>query len=338
MKFANWCVGLGIGKLKPKNFSLLLVCLLSLLAAPAIQAEPPVHLSPGDMFGLLSFRSVPAPIKLQATCSAETGACWEARGLNKENIDQVIDACWKEAKKCPKVCKDEYFARRKAGMGSVASDPLFRGRRGEDTSCVPGVDELTHPAGKVKANDSTVRVSVAVGGEAVGADVSVAPVDDQGHELERTISSPSYSKSNVQSAPPGPISLNLPAGRYQLRVQSQDRFYNRIQAFPDQVELITVETGQTLDKTFVFGKGRLILNAQNKDGKPVDATVELRRSDMPDDVLLRASLPLDEHLLAGKYRIVAHRTGYPMTKAYDIEIKADEKMMQTITFSSGDRP
>src|SRR3546814_8065968 len=80
-------------------------------------------------------------------------------------MDQVSDACWEESRKCPKVCKDEYFSRRMAGMDSLESDPLFLGRRREDNSCVPGVDELTHPLGKVKANDSAVRVTVMVGGD-----------------------------------------------------------------------------------------------------------------------------------------------------------------------------
>ena len=197
---------------------------------------------------------------------------------------------------------------------------------------MPGVDELTHPAGKVKANDSTVRVSVAVGGEAVGADVSVAPVDDQGHELERTTSSPGYSKSNVQSAPPGPISLNLPAGRYQLRVQSQDRFYNRIQAFPDQVELITVETGQTLDKTYTFGMGRLVVEARGEDGKPVAVTLRIELADHPYS---GQSIPLDTHLIAGKYRLAVTEAKSRRRKVYDIEIKADQTVTKTITFTSG---
>jgi hypothetical protein len=333
MKFANWCVGLGIGKHKPKNFSLLLMCLLSLLAAPEIQAEPPVHLSPGDILLMLKpGRSVSPPIKLQATCSAEIGACWEAQGLNKENMNRVFDACWEKSKKCPKVCKDEYFSRRKAGMNPIASDPLFNGRRGEDTSCVPGVDELTHPTEKVKVNDSTVRVTVTVGGQPAGTDVYAIPVDAQGHEKQTTTSSPNYSKSNVQSAPPGPISLNLPAGRYQLRVQSQDRFYNRTQAFPDQMELVTVKTGQTLDKTYAFGMGRLVVKARSEDGKPVAVMLTIAHTDQPD---YGQRIPLDAHLLAGKYRLVVRETKSRRKKAYDIEIKADRTVTKTITFTSG---
>src|SRR3546814_19459308 len=89
-------------------------------------------------------------------------------------MDQVSDACWEESRKCPKVCKDEYFSRRMAGMDSLESDPLFLGRRREDNSCVPGVDELTHPLGKVTANDSDVRVTVMVGGLPAVAEVDAS--------------------------------------------------------------------------------------------------------------------------------------------------------------------
>jgi len=89
-----------------------------------------------------------APIKLQADCSANLGRCWEAKGLNKENDVQVQDMCWQGTNVCPKVCMDEYFSRRKAGMNPSQADPLFQGRRGEDTSCVPGVDARVHPRGQ----------------------------------------------------------------------------------------------------------------------------------------------------------------------------------------------
>jgi len=121
-----------------------------------VQAEPPIHLSPGDILGGVLGGTVGAlslsnaPIRLQTGCSADLGKCWEAHGLNKENMEQVMDACWKETKKCPKVCRDEYFSRRKSGMSVNEADPLFRGRSGEETSCVPGVDALKHPAGNVK--------------------------------------------------------------------------------------------------------------------------------------------------------------------------------------------
>ncbi len=132
--------------------------------------------------------------------------------MNKSNTEQVYDLCWRKSKRCPKVCKDEYFSRRKSGMGATASDPLFRGRRGEDISCVPGVDERTHPMGKVKTNDSAVRVAVTIGGQPAKAEVSAIPVDAQGNEEKITTSSPNYSKGNGYNDLSEPILLNLPAG------------------------------------------------------------------------------------------------------------------------------
>jgi len=123
------------------------------LIAQRAEAEPPQKMSPGEMLGGIvagvgSALTEPAPIKVQRACSDETGKCWESHGLNKENMNEIFDVCWQEAKQCPQVCKDEYFSRRKAGMIGPKADPLFYGMNGEETSCVPGVDELTHPNGK----------------------------------------------------------------------------------------------------------------------------------------------------------------------------------------------
>ncbi len=302
------------------------------------QAEQTGGLTPAgkilmDLLGAtIGSSSSYAPIKLQAECSHEIGECWEARGLNKNNQDQVNDACWKEAKKCPKVCKDEYFSRRKAGMSSAMADPLFRGRRGEDTSCIPGVDKRTHPTGKVKANDSVVRVAVTIGGQPAKAEVTAIPVDAQGNEEKRTTSSPNYSKGNAYNKLFAPILLYLPAGRYRLTVLSPDRFYHRDRAFPKQTELITVKTGQTLNKVFAFGQGRLVVKAQDKDGSPVAATVEFKRSDFRQYVSFTERVPLDRPLLAGKYRLVVTQSKTRRKKAFDIEIKAGNTVTKTITF------
>src|SRR3546814_14961951 len=104
------------------------------------------------------------------------------------------------------------------------------------------VEERTHPLGKVKANDSAVRVTVMVGGQPAVAEVDATPVDDQGREPQRTTSSPNYTAGSAFNSTPEPISLYLPAGRYRLRIKSPDRFYHPNQVFPDQVELITVES------------------------------------------------------------------------------------------------
>src|SRR3546814_879261 len=121
--------GWGIGRHKLRSHLLLSVAVFVITVSSPAAAEPPAQLSAGDVFGLIFGHSVSGPIRLQATCAAEIEACWSARGLTKENMDQVSDACWEESRKCPKVCKDEYFSRRMAGMDSLESDPLFLGRR-----------------------------------------------------------------------------------------------------------------------------------------------------------------------------------------------------------------
>ena len=104
----------------------LLFVWLILLAPPAIAEQP-------------------TPFDVLNTCTNEIGECWQSHGLDLDNLTEVFDACWREVKKCPQVCKDEYFTRRKDGMDVDAADPLFFGVDGEAKSCVPGVDELTHP-------------------------------------------------------------------------------------------------------------------------------------------------------------------------------------------------
>jgi len=93
-----------------------------------------------------------APIRLQANCSADLGDCWETHGLNKDNVDQVMDLCWQETKKCPKVCRDQYRSHREAGMKApVADDLVLFGK----PSCIPGLDEEMKPSRKDKDNAAT---------------------------------------------------------------------------------------------------------------------------------------------------------------------------------------
>lgn len=101
-----------------------------------------------------------APTKLLADCSADLEDCWKARGLNKDNVEQVQDACWKETKKCPKVCKDQYFALREAGMkGIEADDKVLFGK----PSCIPGLDKAASASDKdkVKSESATLASTVA---------------------------------------------------------------------------------------------------------------------------------------------------------------------------------
>lgn len=322
-------------------FMLLFTCLALFGLQMQAEAEPPIHLSPGDILGVFggAMRGPSAPIRLQAACSSELGGCWEAYGMNRNNMVQVYDLCWRESTRCPKVCRDEYFSRRKAGMSPEAADPLFRGRHGEETSCIPGVDERTHPGGKVKINDSAVRVSVKLGGQVVGTEVTAVPVDEQGREEKRTTSSPNYSKGNSYQTPRGPVLLNLPAGTYRLHVLSPDRISHRERAFPEQVELITVQPGKALEKTYAFGLGRLVLKARTDDGKPLDAELNLKRLDgtgyggYKGYLFFSKPLPLDVKLLSGKYRMVVMRRYGSGEKAFNIGIKDGKLTSRTITFS-----
>jgi len=305
------------------------------------QAEPPIHLSPGDILGGLLGGTVGsvspsyAPTRVLAECSHEIEECWKARGLNKDNQNQVYDACWKGVKKCPKVCKDAYFSRRKAGAnGPRADDMVLFGR----PSCVPGLDKQTHPNSKLKVNDSAVQVSVTVGGRAIGADVRVVPVDDQGHEMQQATGTRNSDppKGISMQHPSGSLLLYLPVGKYHLHVRSPDRFYHPERAFSERVELLTLQPGKKLVKAYVFGLGRLVAKAQTDDGKPLDARLNLKRLDGTGRrVFSYKSLPLDVKLLSGKYRMVVMRRGGAGKKAFNIEVKDGKLTSKTMTFTSG---
>src|SRR3546814_6507376 len=99
--------GWGIGRHKLRSHLLLSVAVFVITVSSPAAAEPPAQLSAGDVFGLIFGHSVSGPIRLQATCAAEIEACWSARGLTKENMDQVSDACWEESRKCTKVRSEE---------------------------------------------------------------------------------------------------------------------------------------------------------------------------------------------------------------------------------------
>jgi len=285
---------------------------------------PAVELLMGLLGGTVGSSSSYAPIKLQADCSADLGKCWEVRGLNKDNEEQVMDACWKETKKCPKVCKDQYFSRRKAGMKAArADDTVLFGK----PSCIPGLDENI----KKTPNDSMVRVRVMIDGKPAKAEVFAIPVDDKGHEKKRKRGSPTYSERNAYGNLSDPISLTMPAGRYRLRVVSQDRFYHPYQAFPDQEVLITVQAGKPVDRTYTFATGYLTVKALDSGGRPVNVTVELMQ---PGRKLPRQRIPMNMRLLSGKYRLFVAETKSHREKTFDIEMKADQTLTQTVTFTA----
>src|SRR3546814_13978251 len=104
--------GWGIGRHKLRGHLLLSVAVFVITVSSPAAAEPPAQLSAGDVFGLILGHSVSGPIRSQATCAAELDACWRARGLTTENMDQVSTACWEDSRKGPKVCKADSYRRR----------------------------------------------------------------------------------------------------------------------------------------------------------------------------------------------------------------------------------
>lgn len=91
------------------------------------QAEPPIHLPPG-VETLLKGTLIGAGAlgktlnEVSPSCSVESQQCWEAKGMNRNNADAVMDACWLESRHCSKICRDTYFELRKSGVSAREAD------------------------------------------------------------------------------------------------------------------------------------------------------------------------------------------------------------------------
>ena len=105
-------------------------------------AEPPIQMSPITRGllkgGLIAGGTIGKALsKASPSCSQSLEKCWRTHGLNKDNVEQVQDACWKETAQCPQVCKDQYFGYRKAGIKRMtAEDKILFGK----LPCAPGVE------------------------------------------------------------------------------------------------------------------------------------------------------------------------------------------------------
>jgi len=129
------------GNMKRQTLAML-GCIFFLYLPASAQAEPPIRTSPvtdGLLKGALITGGAIGKSLSEASpsCSQSLEKCWDTHGLNKDNLEQVQDACWKETTQCPQVCKDQYFSYRKAGMKSVTAENkvLF-----DKPPCAPGVE------------------------------------------------------------------------------------------------------------------------------------------------------------------------------------------------------
>jgi len=120
----------------------MLSCIIFVYLPASVQAEPPIHISPvteGLLKGaLITGGAIGKTLsEISPSCTQSLSKCWGTHGLNKDNVEQVQDACWTETAQCPQVCKDQYFSYRKAGMKSVtAEDKVLFGK----PPCAPGVE------------------------------------------------------------------------------------------------------------------------------------------------------------------------------------------------------
>jgi len=315
---------------------------LAILVASTAQAEPPQKALAADIVGTfidgvasgLGSLSGSSPTQILATCSAELGECWKAHGLNKDNQEQVQDICWKEIKKCPKVCKEQYFSLRKAGVKSTeADDEVLFGT----PSCVPTLDESINPE-KLTPNNSTLRLTVTLAGQAVKANIELIALDAQGKERPATMTyNPGYINTYLPNPSDliSPLAMSVHAGKYHFRVFSSNAYPDpKIYSFSTPTETVSIEDGQTLNKAVEIAGGRLKVSsrAQDKYGKPVTTRLEIRRSGEAPNYHGYPT-PLDMLMPVDKYQLIATESGEDgkrITKTFDIEIEAGKLATQSL--------
>ena len=115
-------------KMKPLTIGIL-VCIFLLFANMPARAEPPIQMSPVTRELLKGVAIVAGAIdklinELNPSCSHALQQCWVARGMDKDNLEQVQDACWMEVSQCPQACKDRYFSYRESGIKSAIAEEM----------------------------------------------------------------------------------------------------------------------------------------------------------------------------------------------------------------------
>ena len=203
----------------------------------------------------------PTPQDLYQRCSKELHRCTKAHNATAETYADVLDLCWQETHDCPQVCVREYAERRRLGVAALDANPLYRGRGYEESSCIPGMDEIKHPGRKLLPPESTFLLTVTGQrqGEGVEALVNLQPLNAQGqaHLTEENPSRAAHYESH-------PLTFALPAGQYHVTVKP----YGRSAKLRERSFRVALSKDQSVSRTISFALGSLYISAE-KNGQPL---------------------------------------------------------------------
>ncbi len=194
---------------------------------------------------LLAVSSPQGPQAEYDRCFKELQLCFKAHKTTAATYAANLDICWREARQCPQICVDEYAARRKAGVSALDADPLRKGRSYEQSSCIPGMDEIKFPGRKLLPTDSKLYLTLEGPdkGKKLEAIVGVKPLDDKDHVAD-TLANPAR-QAHYESSP---LLLPLPAGRYFVFASPRGDY----RGFREPTATVTLKKGQSLRQTLTF--------------------------------------------------------------------------------------
>ena len=201
------------------------------------------------VWGLISpLPAVSSPQDPQAEydrCFKELQLCFKAHNTTTKTYAANLDICWREARQCPQICVDEYAARRSAGVSALDADPLHKGRSYEQSSCVPGMDEIKFPGRRLLPTDSRLYLTLEGPDKAKKAEaiVGVQPLDDNDH-VAVTLANPAR-QAHYET---DPLLLPLAAGRYFIFASPRGDYAG----FRDLSFTFTLKKGESLRKTLKF--------------------------------------------------------------------------------------
>lgn len=194
---------------------------------------------------LLAVSSPQGPQAEYDRCFKELQLCFKAHKTTAETYAANLDICWREVRQCPQICVDEYAARRKAGVSALDADPLRNGRAYEQSSCIPGMDEIKFPGRKLLPTDSSLYLTLKGPDQSkkVEAVVGVKPLDENDHAAV-TPANPSRQAHYTTN----PLRLPLPAGRYFVFASPKGKYAD----FRETSFTFTLKKGESLRKTLQF--------------------------------------------------------------------------------------
>jgi len=180
------------------------------------------------------------------------------------------------------------------------------------------------PAWAGGSEEGTLKVTTLVRGESVAAVVRINKPNDSGYEYW----------SMYQPGGPAlatPLSVSLPSGEYHLHVKP----YGVKSPIFELMVPISIEAGKIEEQRVEFPVGLLkVLTEEEGSGKSVAATARINQGwkNIFPDYATYQNTPFEVTLSPGKYTLKVSNTRDGSNKAVDVEIKAGQTVIKTLTF------